>query len=90
MEKMNLFGDVGEKIVEKLNLFDDKEPELVHYKGALGVFDYDPDMFEIRYGLGNKFSPDARVEHLHYRGKTLNISFSLHSSAYYEIQEILI
>lgn len=74
MEKMNLFGDVGEKIVEKLNLFDDKEPEPVHYKGALGVFDYNPDMFEIRYGLGNKFSPDARVEHLHYRGKTLNIS----------------
>lgn len=34
--------------MNRMNLFDADE-KLIHYEGELGIFDYDPEEFEVRY-----------------------------------------
>lgn len=56
MNRMNLFGSkpVGKK----------GKGKLIHYKGKLGVFDYDPEEFEVL----------DYDEYLHYHGKGMSVN----------------
>ena len=52
--------------MNRMNLFDADE-KLIHYEGELGIFDYDPEEFEVRYFFGEMY--------LHYcgMGKSVNL-----------------
>lgn len=52
--------------MNRMNLFDADE-KLIHYEGELGIFDYDPEEFEVRYFFGEMY--------LHYcgMGKFVNL-----------------
>ena len=57
-----LFGDES---MDRMNVFNDEN--LVHYEGVLGIFDYDPEEFEVK--------KIGYCEYLHYHGngKSVNL-----------------